>query len=201
MTLDPAPARGRYDRSQSPQERASEQRRRLIEATAHVVATGSASVHAISAVSQTGRNTFYAHFRDVTQATDAVVTSVVERLHAEAESALARAVTPLETIRAIVSAWLDALGADIVLARGAFAAAAAERRGGLSRIGTQLRNHLRRAAAEARRHGALSTPADELRLLAAAAACEALLAWYVDHPDSREDVRELGADLLVRALR
>ena len=199
--MDPAPARGCYDRRLTPQERALEQRARLIDATAQVLVTGTPSVHAISAISQTGRNTFYAHFRDVAQAVDAVVQSVVERLHAEAERSLEDAVTPLETIRGVVSAWLDALAADLVVARGAFVAASGERRGGLSRVGTQLRNHLRRAAAEARRHGALSTPADELRLLAAAAACEALLAWYVDHPDSREDVRELGADLLIRALR
>jgi AcrR family transcriptional regulator len=163
--------------------------------------TASPSVHDVVSLAKTSRNTFYVHFRDVPHAIEAVVSQVIDALNRHVDVHFADARTPLEAIRGLLAAWTHALGEAIDVSQAAFRVAAADKRGGVSRIASALRQHLRRATAEARRHGALSTPVDELRTTAMAAAAESLLGWYLDHPDSRDDVRELGADLLVRAFR
>ncbi len=202
MPLEPAPERGRYDRRLSPAERAEVQRGRLLLATAIALRDSEApSVADIVSIAKTSRNTFYVHFRDVPRAIEAVLGHVIDALNQRVEQHFADARTPLEAIRGLLDAWLRALSDGVELSHAAFRVAALDRRGGVSRVASALRNHLRRATAEARRHGALSTPVDELRLTAMASAAEALLGWFLDHDDAREDVRALGADLLVRAFR
>jgi AcrR family transcriptional regulator len=186
----------------TPAERALRQRERLLAAIALALeTTESPSVSEIVTRAGTSRNTFYAHFRDLAHARDTLVAQVVDALHGAVEAHFEQARTPLEAIRGLADAWIAALEPEIELSRAAFRVAAFERRGGLSRVASALRQHLRRATAEARRHGALSTPADELRSLAMASAMEALLGWYLDHPASPADARDLCADLLVRAFR
>lgn len=202
MALVPAPPRGRYDRSASSAQRSERQRERLLAATALALeAMESPSVAEIVARAGTSRNTFYAHFRDVAHARDTLVANVVDALNRAVEVHFDQARTPLEAIRGLAVAWIGALEPEIERSRAAFRVAGLERRGGLSRVASALRQHLRRATAEARRHGALSTPADELRTTAMASAMEALLGWYLDHPAAPADARDLGADLLVRAFR
>jgi AcrR family transcriptional regulator len=201
----PAPPRGCYDRQLSHAQRQAEHRDRLLQATAaaveRAVASEQPSVGAIVAAAGTGRNTFYAHFRDVGAAEQAVLARLIGELNERVERHVIETHVPLEALRDLLVPWTDAIDTWRALAPAAFRISTRERRGGLSRIATQLRQHLRRATAAARREGALSTPADELRLMAVAAAGEALLGWYVDHPGSRYDVIALGGELVVRAFR
>jgi AcrR family transcriptional regulator len=201
----PAPPRGCYDRQLTPEQRVAEHRERLLLATAVAVERAppneSPSVAEIGSGAGAGRNTFYSHFRDVNDAEQAVLGRVITQLNERVERHVIETRAPLDALRSLVVPWTDAIDASRLLAPAAFRISTRERRGGLSRIGSQLRQHLRRTSAAARREGALSTTADELRLLAVAATAEALLGWYVDHPGSRYDVIALGGDLLIRSLR
>jgi AcrR family transcriptional regulator len=200
-----APPRGCYDRQLTPEQRAAAHRDRLLRATAaaveHVGTRERPSVGVITSAAGTGRNTFYAHFRDVDAAEQAVLSRLLLELNERFEQHVSETRSPLEALRALLVPWVDAIDARRDLAPAAFRISTRERRGGLSRIATQLRQHLRRTSAAARRQGALTTTADELRLLAVAAVAESLLGWYVDHPGARYDVIALGGDILIRALR
>lgn len=205
MVLEAAPPRGRYDRQLELGERVAQQLERLILATARAVEDSPdpphASAAAIVALAGMGRNSFYAHFRDVHAAEEAVLAGVIERMHARADEVIARPASPIDLFAGLLHAWTLAIDDRRELAAAAFRIAIADRRGGLSRIGALMRQHLRRVTIEARRRAAIATPADELRLLSAAASMESLIGWYIDHPTARDDVIELGSDLLLRVFR
>jgi AcrR family transcriptional regulator len=205
MMLEAAPPRGRYDRQLPSDERFEQHAERLLLATARAVemapTAATASVGAIVALAGMGRNTFYAHFRDAHAAEEAVLARFVEQLNVRVDAELAQPSQPPELFVRVLRGWTAAIDDRRALVPAAFKIATGDQRGGLSRIGSHVRQHLRRVTTEARRHAAIATPADELRLLAVAASMETLLSWYIDHPSARDDVIELGTDLLVRAFR
>lgn len=202
--MDAAPGRGCYDRGASAEARAAEQRERLLEATAGAVLSATpshATVAAIVGLAGTSRNTFYTFFRDAQAAEAMVVARVLEAFRLRVDARAATFVAPREEFVELVRAWRAAVDDERALCAAAFAISLADRRGALSRVGSHLRQHLRAVTTRARRVDALSTPVDELRLTAAAAAMEALLIWYADHPNGGRDLEELGADLLLRVFR
>src|SRR5688572_25223966 len=106
--LLPAPGRGQYDRRLPRERRISEQRERLLAATALAVAhEASPSVASIVRRAGVGRNTFYEYFDDVPHARTAAETAVLRRLEQVIADAERTARTPVERWRALARAWLS----------------------------------------------------------------------------------------------
>jgi AcrR family transcriptional regulator len=128
--LLPAPGRGQYDRRLPRERRLSEQRERLLAATALVaVAEPSPSVASIVRRAGVGRNTFYEYFDDVEHALDAARTAVCWRAEQALRGAESTARTPVERWRVLARAWLGFAEEEpgallLVLAIGALATAA-----------------------------------------------------------------------------
>ena len=103
----PAPGRGQYDRRLPREQRVSEQRERLLAATALAVAhEASPSVASIVKRAGVGRNTFYEYFDDVRHACDAAEAAVLRRIEQALVEAERTARTPVERWRALARAWL-----------------------------------------------------------------------------------------------
>jgi len=106
--LLPAPGRGQYDRRLPRDRRISEQRERLLAATALAVAReASPSVASIVRRAGVGRNTFYEYFDDVRHARSAAEAVVLRRLERVIVDAEQTARTPVERWRALARAWLS----------------------------------------------------------------------------------------------
>jgi AcrR family transcriptional regulator len=104
----PAPGRGQYDRSQTREQRLSEQRDRLLAATARILADQpAAGVAAVIELAGVGRGTFYEYFDDVEHARAAAVAAALRRLDHDFVQAEGRARTPVERFRALAAAWFD----------------------------------------------------------------------------------------------
>src|SRR5215510_886552 len=85
------PARGQYDRSLAPAARWAEHRAELVQAAADEIVEAGATVITVDRVvrrASRGRNTFYAHFRDVEQVLRAVEASVLSRVSAAVDAHL-----------------------------------------------------------------------------------------------------------------
>ena len=105
--LLPAPGRGKYDRRLPRERRLSEQRERLLAATALVAAAEALpSVASVVRRAGVGRNTFYEYFDDVEHALDAARASVCRRVEQALREAEGRARTPVERWRVLARAWL-----------------------------------------------------------------------------------------------
>lgn len=105
--LLPAPGRGQYDRRLPRERRLSEQRERLLAATALVAAAEALpSVAGIVRRAGVGRNTFYEYFDDVEHALDAARASVCRRVEQALREAEGTARTPVERWRVLARAWL-----------------------------------------------------------------------------------------------
>jgi len=106
--LLPAPGRGQYDRRLPRERRLSEQRERLLAATALAVAhEASPSVASIVRRAGVGRNTFYEYFDDVGHACAAAEAAVLRRLEQLIADAERTARTPVERWRALARAWFS----------------------------------------------------------------------------------------------
>jgi AcrR family transcriptional regulator len=111
--LLPAPGRGQYDRRLPRDRRISEQRERLLAATALAVAhEASPSVASIVRRAGVGRNTFYEYFDDVRHARSAAKAAVLRRLEQVIVEAERTARTPVERWRALARAWLTFAGEE-----------------------------------------------------------------------------------------
>jgi AcrR family transcriptional regulator len=108
-SLLPAPGRGQYDRALTRERRQAEQRERLLLATAAAFAHQQRGVSGVIALAGVGRNTFYEYFDDFAHALDALGSRALARLELACRTALERARTPIERLRAISRAWCSAL--------------------------------------------------------------------------------------------
>jgi len=195
----PAPGRGAYDRTLSRAERDAQHRERLLLAAAEVLAQGPPTVARIVERAGIGRSTFYEFFDSPEHLLEHLEQRTLRALQAALELALDEARTPLERLRAIARSWLSELEA-----RSVEASVALTRRIGselLSPAGKLLHQMLERCARSARLEGAgWFAGADDVSLLAAAAAVEALTRRHLDGRPIRDAARTL-ADVLAKLLR
>jgi AcrR family transcriptional regulator len=195
----PAPGRGSYDRSLSRAERDAQHRERLMLATAQVLAEGPATVARIVERAGVGRSTFYEFFDSPEHVLEHLELRALRALEAALDRAFAEARTPFERVRAIARSWLSELEARPVEAR-----VALTRRLGnelLSPAGKLLNQVLQRCVQAARLDGIGSFNAgDEVSLLAAAAAVEAVSRRHLMGPALRDATRTL-AELISKLMR
>lgn len=100
---------GSYDRRMSPEARRDEQRRRLVDAGAHVFSRdgyASASVASILEASGLSRGTFYRHFRDLREVFLAVQERAAEVLLERLEALFEQACSPQEKMRDAIAGYL-----------------------------------------------------------------------------------------------
>jgi AcrR family transcriptional regulator len=204
-----APARGRYDRSRTPEERQREQRRLLLRSAANVFATmgfANARIEAIVEAAGMSRRTFYEHFDDLED--------ILLILHDRAASGAFRFVEaavqavpeadPLGRIRAAVAAFLAVVAEHPDLSRVVFREVRAagpdlevRRDVVLGRYVGLLFEHL--ASAHAR--GLVSRAPDELTLYTLVAGIESVAMRYVARGETARAQEAVPAlvELLVRA--
>jgi AcrR family transcriptional regulator len=197
--LDPNPPRGRYDRRESRAMRLARQRELLLDATAVAFAQSrEPSVEDVVALSGMGKNTFYAHFKDLNGAADAVVDALVARLDARLGSALAGVRTPVARLRALCETLVEGVGErrghSLVALRPQYIDGAWTS----SRLGEWLRGQLRRACSEARRDGLFALELEEPRLGGVIAALEAMALWALLHARREREVIDAMVDVVVR---
>lgn len=196
--LLPAPGRGAYDRSLSRAERHAEHRERLLVATAEVLKEGPPTIAKIVERAGVSRSTFYEFFDSPDHILAQLEQRAVKALESALDDALARARTPLERVRVVARAWLG-----VIEAQRSEALVALTRRVGnelLSPAAQALLNVLGRIAQAARADGAgWLGAADDVSLLAAAAAVEAISRRHLQNP-LRDAPRTLS-DTISKLLR
>jgi AcrR family transcriptional regulator len=180
-------------------ERHAQHRERLLLATAQVLQEGDATVARIIERAGVGRSTFYEFF----DSPEHVISLLEQRARRSFEQALdaafAAAHTPLERLRAIVRAWLEELDAHPSDARVALEQRVPSEP--FSPPGKLLLHALERTALTARESGVSWLGAtDDLRLLAATAAVEALSRRHLAGHPLRDGARVL-TELVVKILR
>lgn len=199
MDADPGPTRGRgrYDRRLTRAERALRQRARLVHAARRALDEAPdepVTVSRIVGASRSGRNTFYEHFDDAEQVVSEVVRASATAIADAMEVAVSRARTPVERVRALAAAWVDA-----IVGEGRVGLVATERASAteLARIDRAVRGVVDEAhAAGALRHGA-----DDLRAAAALGAMKGVARAAVAQPRHRARAAEVLADALLGAFR
>jgi AcrR family transcriptional regulator len=147
-----------------------------------------------------GRNTFYAHFRDVDQVLRAVESSVLSRVAAAVELRLADALNAEERLSALANGWLDVSDANPTSFRAMLLVGAPQGRVS-SRARDLLRQELRRVLDDPRLAGVISAPLDELRLVAVGGAWDGVLRMYVEQRPTRESIVRILVDTTLRAFR
>jgi len=198
----PGTPRGRWDRSLSTEARRRAQRAAIVRATARALEEQGeiATVTHVIDLAGVGRNTFYEHFTDAHAAIDAVQREAAEALGRAVDDAAVMARTPVERLRAVSHAWLDA-ATSVPAARALLHAA--DRAGGPR---AELRRHVERLlaaiVAEARAAGRASLPPDRARVAAAGGAFERLARAVADDPSlDRHEHAEVLVDVVLRAFR
>lgn len=194
----PAPGRGAYDRSLTRVEREAEHRERLLRATAEVFREGPLTVARIVQRAGVGRSTFYEYFASPQQLLQQLEQRVLQHLEVSIERALASARTPLERASASSRAWITALEQRALEARVVLSA----RTGAdlLSPAGRLFQQTLRRVVHVAQGEVAWFKATDDVSLLAAAAAAEALSRRHLNTSPLRDASRVL-AELMIKLLR
>lgn len=188
--------RGLYQRGLSQAERWALHRAELIRATAELInERGAINVQNIARRAGKGRNTFYAHFASLEQATRAVESSATMMVAGRVELALRRGVAPRERLRGVISGWLAAAGEAPELI-GAFLSSASS-----SRCAALARQHLRGALEEARAAGMIGGAIDEARLVAAVGSLQALVRAHVERRAAAEVVERIAVEVLLRLFR
>jgi AcrR family transcriptional regulator len=169
----PAPGRGQYDRSQTREQRLTEQRERLVAAATRVLASDpSASVARVVELAAVGRGTFYEYFDDVEHVRRAAITIAGRTLEVALRRAAEHARTPVERMRALASRWFDFAVREpaslLILLR-----ERAEMQVPLSAAGLTFAAVLNQMLDELRASGMTRGARDPLRPTAAAAVAEA----------------------------
>ncbi|MEB2314193.1 MAG: TetR family transcriptional regulator [Sorangiineae bacterium] len=195
-----APARGRYDRAASADERCHAQRERLLLATltAFAAAPPAPTVTDVVRRAGVGRNTFYAHFADLDAALLAAAAIVTGDVELRVRRALGDIRTPLERLRELARAWLAALLRHPRVARALLMPRLVEGSRARSHLGESFRVLLTEVIEAARADAAVGARASAERVSAMSAAAEHVALDALDGVPHRSD--EL-ADLLVRAFR
>jgi AcrR family transcriptional regulator len=197
--LTPAPKRGRYDRALSRNERQAVQRERVTAAVTSIAAAGGElSVASVVERAGIGRNTFYEYFDDIEHALATLRARVLHELDARIQRAFIAARTPLERVRALARAWTENAAGNPELTVLALRARLPERDTPLSPLGGHLVNVLER---ELESRSALPGLADRLRLLAVAAAFEAVTFSHLARPLEKTHLDQVLAELALRLLR
>jgi AcrR family transcriptional regulator len=197
----PAPGRGAYDRSLSRPERDQEHRERLFRAAAEISLTGPLTVARIVTHAGVGRSTFYEFFDSPEHLLEQLELRALRALESALTTALTEARTPLERVRAVARRFLDALLREPHDARVVLASVLGQRTltASLSPAGEVLRRALQQVVDAARAEGFWFKSTDELSVLAAAAAGEA-----IGRRQLRAPLREAPAalsELIVKLLR
>ena len=195
----PAPGRGAYDRSLSRSERDAQHRERLLLAAAEVLTHGPATVARIVERAGVGRSTFYEFFDSPEHLLEHLEQRALRSLESALEAAFNEARTPLERVRAIARTWLTELEARPVEAR----VALTRRIGGdlLAPASKLLHQVLERCVQAARQDGmGWHNAADDVSLLAAAAAIEALSRRHLAGRPLHDAPRTLS-ELIIKLLR
>ncbi len=173
-TFSPAPGRGQYDRHQTREQRLSEQRDRLLAATARIlVGDGPRNVARVIALAGVGRSTFYEYFDDLEHAQRAALAAVAHRVEESLAAAERRSRTPVERLRALAAAWLAEVEDDPA----AMLLALVTHRDALSLAGSAFERAIARALEVVASSG-VSTAREPLRVRAVAAAAEAFARPY-----------------------
>lgn len=201
--LDPAPPRGRYDRTLESDARRAHQHERLLVATTHAVAEHGPRVNVtqIVAAARVGRNTFYEHFDNLDAAVREATTRGAGSLRDCLERKLAGASTARERLRLVLREWVAFAAEHPFVARALLRTPSREPHSVLTCAGEPLRDLLRILLAAALHDAVISTAPDEVRLVAVTAALEALCRWRLEHPWSRTDDASTAIDLVLRAFR
>lgn len=194
----PAPGRGAYDRSLTRPERDAEHRERLLKATAEVLGTGPLTVARIVERAGVGRSTFYDFFDSPEHLLEQLEQRALRHLESELELALIEARTPLERLRAIARRWLAALETEPLDARVALGKHVST--GLLSPAGELLHRTLKRCVEAAQADGFWFKSTDDVSVLAAAAAAEAIGRRHLSFAPVPDAPRVL-ADAIVKLLR
>lgn len=195
----PAPGRGAYDRRLTRPERDAQHRERLIVAAAEVLARGPATVARIVEHAGVGKSTFYEFFDSPEHLFEHLEQRTLRPLEAALAGALDEARTPLERVRAIARGWCVELDARPIEAQVALTRRSASEL--LSPASKLLHRALERCVEAARRDGmAWFARADDVSLLAAAAAVEAISRRHLAGPTMHDAQRTL-VELISKLLR
>jgi len=197
-------ARGHYDRSKTTEQRRADYTAQLVDAVAIEVSRSGrygATVSDIVKRAGVGRNTFYAHFRDLGDALSVLEDAALHALWTRISLHLSSADTPTERLRAISIAWFDMLNAEPAYSRTLLQTDSRLDGWKLSRAGDALRELLRAALRDAGRDAVLSVPPEELRLLAVTAAMESFGRNYLDHGGEPSALTATLVDIIVRTFR
>lgn len=191
----PAPGRGAYDRSLSRPERDAQHRERLLLAAAEVLAEGPPTIARIVERAGVGRSTFYEFFDSPEHVLEHLEQRALRGIEAALDAAFTLAKTPLERVRSLTRSWLAELEAHDVEARVALSRRIASDM--LSPAGKLMHRGLERVVHAARSDGAAwFNAADEVSLLAAAAAVEVLSRRHLAGPPLRDAARTLGETVM-----
>lgn len=175
-------------------ERWAEHRSRLIRAAADAFAAGERlTVDSVRARAGAGRNTVYAHFPDIDQLLRAVQSTAVSAVTKRVSMAIDSARTPMEALRGLARAWLEAVDAEPTLMNALVRDQA--------RVDALLEEQLRKTLGPARRDGVISQPLEETRISLAAGVLEAGVRRYLRRRSSREELVNLLVDVVLRAFR
>ena len=201
--------RGKYDRTQSSEDRHSEQRVRILDAAAEVFASkgfAHASVRDIVTSAGMSRRTFYEHFEDLRdvllqvhdRAASLTFRIVEERIRATSD--------PMARVKAGVTAFLSVLGEQGDLARVLFREIRAAGPADEARHEALLARYvglLFEGVADAYAKGVATRPPDELTIFALVSAMEAVAMRYVSrHEEARAvEAAPTLVELVVRAFR
>jgi AcrR family transcriptional regulator len=201
--LGPPRGRGHYDRSRDREGRRKEQRARLVGAVCDVLAEVGAHGTTVDRVvrrGKVGRNTFYEHFRDVSEAIDAGTNAAAEALLRAVDQNPDDARTPLEQLRRFARSWFQV----VTTARAHVECALAilpGRRHVLSPAGERLCERLQVLIGDAQKSAILSTRVETPRLIACAAAIEGVTRAFLAARISRHEAETALVDACVRLFR
>ena len=204
-----AHGRGKYDRTQSTEDRRGEQRVRLLDAAAEAFASkgfANASVRDIVTTAGMSRRTFYEHFEDLRdvllqvhdRAASLAFRFVDERVRAESD--------PFARVQAGVTAFLSILGEKGDLARVLFREIRAAGPAEQARHEALLSRYvglLFEGVADAYAKGVATRPPDELTIFALVSAMEAVAMRYVARHEEARAVEAAPTliELVVRAFK
>jgi AcrR family transcriptional regulator len=193
----PAPGRGFYDRALTRVERDAAHRERLLRATAEVLSEGPLTVARIVQRAGVGRSTFYEFFDSPEHLLEQLEQRLLRSLEGALDAALGHARTPLERVRAITRAWTNVLEEREIEAR----VVLTRRPGGelLSSAGKLFHQTLQRCVHAARTDLGWFETTDEVSVLAAAAAVEAVSRHHL--AQQVHDAPRTLAELIIKLLR
>jgi AcrR family transcriptional regulator len=164
-----APARGRYDRRKTPEERLRAQRWRLMQAVARAFVEREPSVSHVAALSRVGRASFYEFFDDFEHALGIVRALSIESLDRALDAALTRERAPVAALRSLTQELLESLQRWPEASLVALASDGEE----ISPLGRSIERALRRWFVASQSAGLITLRSDSERLLLATGAAEA----------------------------